>query len=208
MNGHRPGRASFEARSLRSLAPQDDGVRWVLPPAYKQISDAVELTVATQFVQCPPHALRRDRNFEVLDAETGERIDEGVYDGRQRRGDTPFASASHPQWMGRRGHFADGRIKAWQIARSRHRIVRERSTDELAVFGITEMLDKRLAVALNDAAMGLSMQNHRVDGATDVIDCRVADHVHFARYRIDFDFAHVRAVRKRGHAGVDFADSQ
>src|SRR5262249_32120121 len=57
-------------------------------------------------------------------------------------------------------------------------------------------LAERLADALRGTAVRLSLYDHRVDGAPDVVDPRVAHHIETTGLRVDFDLADVGAVRK------------
>ena len=53
-----------------------------------------------------------------------------------------------------------------------------------------------LADALGSSTMGLSVQDHRVDRAADIVDRRVADDLDRAGLAIDLDLADMRAVGK------------
>ena len=56
------------------------------------------------------------------------------------------------------------------------------------------LLEQCLAHALGDAAMGLAVQDHRIDRPTDIVDRGIADDLNRTRFRIDLDFANLRAV--------------
>ena len=58
------------------------------------------------------------------------------------------------------------------------------------------MLPERLPHALGDAAMGLPMNDQRIDAAADVVDRRVALDIDGAGFGIDLDLADAGAVRK------------
>ena len=57
-----------------------------------------------------------------------------------------------------------------------------------------ELLPQRLADALRDGAVGLAVDDQRVDAAADVVDAGVAREREAAGFRIDLDFAHRAAV--------------
>ena len=62
-----------------------------------------------------------------------------------------------------------------QVVGARHRVVHERAGQHLAARRVVvAVLQQRLADALHDAAMGLAVQDQRVDRAADVVDRRIA----------------------------------
>ena len=63
------------------------------------------------------------------------------------------------------------------------------------------MLPQRLADALDDAAVGLAVQDQRIDGAADVVDRGVAHDLDVAGVGIDLDLADRAAERKAGARG-------
>ena len=56
------------------------------------------------------------------------------------------------------------------------------------------MLPQRLADALRDRAVGLAMEDHRIDRPADIIDRTVARDLDRASLRLDFDLAHRATV--------------
>ena len=60
------------------------------------------------------------------------------------------------------------------------------------------VLEQSLADPLGDAAMGLAVQDHRVDRATDIVDRGIADDLDGTGLGIDLDLADLRAVGKTG----------
>ena len=63
------------------------------------------------------------------------------------------------------------------------------------------MLPQRLADALGDAAMGLAMQDQRIDGAADIVDRGVAHDLDVPGVGVDLDLADRAAERKRRACG-------
>ena len=56
--------------------------------------------------------------------------------------------------------------------------------------------DQRLADALRDRAVGLAVQDQRIDGAADVVDGGIADELDRSQLGIDLDLADMAAVGK------------
>ena len=109
----------------------------------------------------------------------------------------PSPPARMPSGCVGRGHFADlGREERQHIG-ARHRVIHERARQELPVAGVVEaLLQKRLADALRHAAMGLAVDDHRVDRAADIVDGGVAHDLDGAEFRVDLDLADMAAVRE------------
>src|ERR1700732_962917 len=133
------------------------------------------------------------------DAEIGERVDNRVDDDAKRRGDPAFPSATEPQWMGGRRYLAQRGGEEWHVGRAGHRVIHKRAGEELAGRGIVDALLKQgLAGALRDPAMRLAVQDQRVDGATDIVDRRVAGDFDTPGLGIDFNLADVKAMWEGG----------
>ena len=155
-----------------------------------------------------PHTLGCDGHLQMGDAEIGQRVDDGIDDDAERRGNAAFAAAAKPQRVGRGRDFADRGRKAWQVGGSRHCIIHERPREELAALGVVEaLLEQRLAGALGDPAMGLTMQDERVDGAADIVDGGVADDLDGPGLWVDLDFADMKPVREGSNLARDLADT-
>src|SRR5215471_9006580 len=54
-----------------------------------------------------PHALGGGRHLDVLDAQLGQRVDDGVDHGAESRRRSALAAAAQAERMRRRGHLAD-----------------------------------------------------------------------------------------------------
>jgi hypothetical protein len=59
-------------------------------------------------------------------------------------------------------------------SRARHGVVHERTRQQLRILVVDDRFAQHLPEALNDAAMDLSLHQHRVDEAPDVVHDRVA----------------------------------
>ena len=81
---------------------------------------------------------------------------------------------------------------------TRHRVVHERARQELTRFVVVDaVLEQRLTDALNDPAMQLTLDDHRIDDAADVVDRNVGQKVDDAGAGIDLDLGDMRAARDR-----------
>jgi hypothetical protein len=67
------------------------------------------------------------------------------------------------------------------------------------------LLEQRLTDALRDPAMGLAVQDQRVDGASDIVDGGVAGNLDGAGLRVDLDFTDMKPVREGGDLARDLA---
>ena len=64
-------------------------------------------------------------------------------------------------------------VKNGKIVGARHGIIHERAGKHLARAGVIEaMFEQRLADALGDAAMGLPVDDQRINGAADIVHRR------------------------------------
>src|SRR5215471_15788480 len=135
-----------------------------------------------------PYALRRCRHFHVAYAKFAERIHDRVYgDGECRRRPT-FAGRTNAERMGRGWYFTDAGVEERKHIRSRHCVVHERARQKLPGPGIIKALfDQCLSDTLRDAAMSLTVDDHRVDGTADVIDGGVFHNLERAKFGIDLD---------------------
>ena len=136
----------------------------------------------------PPHLLRRDRHFEVGDAEAGERVERGAHDRGGRADRAGFAAALGAERIVGTGlAFVAFGDEQRQIVGARHRVVHERSGHELAAAVIGAALEQRLAEAERKAAVDLALDDHRVDDGADVVDPPEADDLGAAGLRIDLE---------------------
>src|SRR5215813_327065 len=72
-----------------------------------------------------PDALGRGWQFDVLDAELGESIDDRVRDRRQPRRDPALTAAAHAERVCRRRHLADLRIETRQQVGTWQRVIQQ-----------------------------------------------------------------------------------
>jgi hypothetical protein len=146
-----------------------------------------------------PHPLRSRRHFDMVHSQLGEGVDDSVDHCCQRRCRTPFPAGTDAKPVCRRGNFAEGGGEKWQRVGPRHRVVHEARRQQLpALRCVIAVLDHRLANALGNSAVRLTVQDQWIDGAPDVVNRCVADDFNLARFGINFDFADLRSVREAG----------
>ena len=58
------------------------------------------------------------------------------------------------------------------------------------------VFEERLTHALGDAAMGLSMEDHWIDGAADIVNGNETDDLDGAGFDVDLDLTDLRAEWK------------
>src|SRR3954463_8910360 len=117
----------------------------------------------------PPDLLGGGRHRDVGDAEGGQRVDDRV-DHRRRDADrAALADALDAERVvgARRDVVADLEVR--QVGRARHAVVHERTVGQLALGVVADLLVQRLADALGEAAVGLAIDDHRVDDGADVV---------------------------------------
>src|SRR5258706_1929418 len=133
-----------------------------------------------------PDPLRGRRHFDVGNAELGQRIDYRVDDDPERRGRAALAGRADAERMGRARHLAEFRVEERHHIGFRHRVIHERAGQYLCAAGFVDaLLPQCLADALDDAAMNLSMHDHRVDSAPAIYDTGIAHDLVNSRICID-----------------------
>src|SRR5215831_9944127 len=144
-----------------------------------------------------PDVVRRCRHLDVVHAVVAQRVDDGADDHRRRRGGAAFAARLDAERIGGRQHLGDfgrerrQRIRAWQA------VVYERTHQRLAAVALhVALLPQGLPDALRDRAVGLAMNDQRIDAAADIVDRRIAGEHHRAGGGVDLDLADGASIGK------------
>jgi hypothetical protein len=133
----------------------------------------------------------------VAHPEFAERVDNGVDHGTQGRRRAAFAAGAHAKSVRRRGYFAERCRQERQRVGARHRVIHEARRQELpALRLVIAVLKQRLADALGNSAMRLTVQDQRIDSAPNIVHRGIADDLDLACFGIYFDFADLGAIRK------------
>src|SRR5262249_11764827 len=139
----------------------------------------------------------RRGHLESRKAKRENRIADGVDGGNQRANGARLADAFYAQRIDRRRHGACLKAHRRNVVGTRHLIIHQGATDELAGLGvIADRLAKRLANTHSDAALDLAVRQRRIEHIADILDDRIAYNPDHARLRIDLDLDHVATVGK------------
>ena len=104
---------------------------------------------------------------------------------------TPFA----PSGLHRRRRHRAVELEAREVGGARHRVVHERSGQELTVFVVDGFFDHRLADALRQPAVNLSFDDQRIDQVSGIVDRDELQQRRLAGLAIDFEHRDVAAER-------------
>jgi hypothetical protein len=141
-----------------------------------------------------PELLGRGRHVDMLDAQGLERVDQGVDDRSAGADGARLAAALHTHGVVLAEHLDRGEVEVRQVVGPGHAVVHEGAGDQLAVLVVDGVLEQRLADALDDAAMDLALDQHRVQDEAEIVDDGVVDDGHHAGVGVDLDLGDVAAV--------------
>src|SRR5437763_13048241 len=115
----------------------------------------------------------------------GERIYDSVDHSSKRWGCTTLSPGSYPVPIRREGHFAERSSKERQRIRARYRVIHEARRQQLpALRLVIAVLKQRLADPLGNSAMRLTMQDQRINCASDVVNRSIAHDLDLAGVRV------------------------
>ena len=144
-----------------------------------------------------PDPLRCRRHVEMSNAVGRQRVDHRAHH-RGRRGDrTDLAATLDAE----RIVHATGALRRYryhrQVICTRHAVIHKRAGEQLSACRIIDaVLAERLARALHDATMDLTLDDHRVQHDADIVDGSVCDESQLTGVRIDLDLGDMTAARK------------
>src|SRR6185503_8486703 len=141
------------------------GVYWV--PAFAGTTAEIVSRSCGPFLcaQRRADALRRRRHLVDLDAKRGQRVVDGV-----------GARCCQVMQLDRR-----------DLARGRRQVIGKRRRQDAAALVVNDFLEQRIADALRDAAMHLTVGDHRIDDAAGVFgDDELLD-LHMSGFDVDLD---------------------
>src|SRR5205085_10645132 len=118
-----------------------------------------------------PQLLRLERHIDMRHAQC---ISNRIGHRWRRTDSSSFTDAFHTQGVdGCQGHCVI-KLKVGKLRGNRHSIIHKRPCQKLTIFTILNSLDQRLANALGNAAMNLTLNNHRIELAATIVNCHKA----------------------------------
>ena len=148
----------------------------------------------------PPWMMRH--SFSGLSAmsrcftpEPTQRVDRRRDDARRRAERAGLADALGAERVHRRRRHGGVQLEARKIDGARHRVVHERAGHQLAVLVVDGLLDHRLADALGQAAVDLSLDNQRVDEVAGIVHGDELEQPRLAGVLVDLEHRDVAAER-------------
>src|SRR5271165_1099486 len=147
-----------------------------------------------------PNPLGGRRHLDVPHSQLGERVDDRIDYGSQRRRRTSLTAGTDAKPIRRRRDLAELRGQQRQRVGARHRVIHEARRQQLPTLGlVVAVLEQRLTNTLGNPTMRLTMQDQWIDGAPDIVDRSVSHDFKRACIGIDLDFADLRAVGEAGN---------
>src|SRR6267378_4589954 len=139
-----------------------------------------------------PDAIGRRRHFKFVVA---NRISDRVDHGRRRADGAGLAATLDAERIARAQRGGVGELERRQGVGARHGIVHERRRHRLAVAVIDRGFQQRLADALRKPAMHLTLDDHWIDQAPEIVRRHEVDKAGLAGAGIDLKFADIGACR-------------
>src|SRR5262249_45078294 len=118
---------------------------------------------ATRVAQRAPDGFRPDRQGDIAYAKMPQRIDDRIADRGRRADRSALACPFDAEWVARRGARKEGGAKGGNVGRPRQAVIEKARGQELPGDAVVDdMFRQRLADALRQAAVHLSLDDHRV----------------------------------------------
>src|SRR5690349_6129019 len=136
----------------------------------------------------------RDRHLRNADVQGRERIFNSRYDRGGSWDDANFADAFDAQRIMRRRRLLVEGLHARHVLRRRQEIVGKGRGDRLTGFVITHPFEHGVADAMGNAAVNLTLDDHRIDQPAGILDGDVADNAHASGFDVDFHFDNVTGI--------------
>ena len=149
----------------------------------------------------PPNRFRFHRHIQMLHAKRRQRINDRADDRRRRADRSRFANAFYAERIHRRRRLRSIQLQPGNVRRPSAPRSPSTPGDQLALLVVNHFFIQRLTDRLHDAAVNLSVDQHRVDHLAAIIDRDVTQKLDVAGFAIDFDDDDVRAEGKREFFG-------
>jgi hypothetical protein len=143
----------------------------------------------------PPDLLGCKRHLEIAHAKRMQCIERGANDRGGSRDCAGFTATLGPERVVGAGlRFIALANQVRKVGRAWQRIVHERARQKLTACIVGAVFQQGLAGALRDAALDLTMNDHRVDHRADIVYRPVANEGNDAGFQINLQLAGMRAV--------------
>src|SRR5262249_37927032 len=120
--------------------------------------------------QCAPDGFRPDRQGDIAYARRPWRVDDRIADCGGRADGSALACPFDAEWIARCGARQKGGAKGGNIGRPRHAVIEKARGQELSGDAVVDdMFRQRLADALRQAAVHLSLDDHRIDADAPIL---------------------------------------
>src|SRR6516162_9028791 len=163
---------------------------------------------AARVAQCAPDGFRPDRQADIAYAKMPQRVDDRIADCGGGADRSALACPLYAERIARRGAREEGGTKDGNVGRPRQAVIEKARGQELPGGAVVDdMFRKRLADALRQAAVHLSLDNHRVDDHAAVVGGIKIAQLDAAGLRIDDNDGEMHGLRIVGiRRIVEFGD--
>src|SRR2546428_2764746 len=151
----------------------------------------------------PKQGRRRDRHLADRNRQIRERVLDGVGDGWRTRDGAAFAHALDPELVDHRAMLDQLHFDRRQVVGARDRVIHERAGQELASVIVDHGLHQPSTDTLGGAPVELPLDDHRVDGASRVVDDEELQQPHGERLHIDLDDRGLHAEGPRDRLRIE-----
>src|SRR5579885_2581235 len=125
----------------------------------------------------------------------GQGVNDGISDGLRCADGGRFSHAFSPNGMVRRWRDGTIRLPLWRLHRGGDEIILEVAAVNVSFLVVIELLIERRSQTLRQTTMDLSLNDHRIDNRSAVIDGEEATNMHLSRATINVNHADVAAKR-------------
>src|SRR5262249_23479733 len=116
-----------------------------------------------------------------------------IGDGRRRAYCRRLAHALRPEWVVRRRRDGLGGFPVWSLERGRDVVVQKAAAGDIAFLVVADFLIQGGPDPLGEAAVDLTVDDHRVDDVAAVVHRDEAPHLDLARAAVDVHHADIAA---------------
>src|SRR6516165_1882774 len=154
------------------------------------------LSPAAHVAKRAPDRFGPDRQTDVAHAKMPQRVDDRIADRSGRADRAALACSLHAEWIARRGGRKKSAVKRGKVRRPRHGVIEEARGQQMPGRAVVDdMLSKRLADALRQAAMHLALDDHRIDDHAAIVSGIKVPHPEQAGLWVDDDDGEMHALR-------------